>query len=157
MTRACGRIINWPSDSWGPTVEDPFKVADEQSTWWTYLILYSRMNKCIYIFGISVKSLRGPPFPSRKKREKGVMAISLYIQTNTRYWLHLAAPQSVWVFTYFLQIFIVLISWNKAPLWGRPSTIVGHRKKKKKKNMAYIVLSSNPLLQKKNASRCIMC
>ena len=35
-----------------------------------------------FIDDILFKSLRGPPFPSTKKREKGVMAVYLYIPTN---------------------------------------------------------------------------
>ena len=57
---------------------------------------------------------------------------ALHIPTNTPHRHYLAAPQSVRVFISFGN-FVVYISWNKAPLRGRPSTVVGHTKKKKMK------------------------
>ena len=65
--------------------------------WYTIFIIVLLCYDSIFIL---LKSLRGPPFPCRKKREKGVMA-ALHMPTNMPHIYYLAAPQSVRVFIFY--------------------------------------------------------
>ena len=83
-------------------------------------MLYLGFYSYLFFFG----SLWGAlllPLESTGKRGNGLTSSSY--QHN----LYLAAPQSVCVSIHFI-ISIVLIFLNKAPLKGRPSTVVGQKK-----------------------------
>ena len=85
-----------------------------------------------FIF-ISFKSLRGPPSPSRKKREKGVIAV-FFIFQPTRKTQYLVAPQSVRVSFFSLLGILYSFSEIRPPCGDGPPWLWVRKKNKIKNN-----------------------
>ena len=84
---------------------------------------------CVRIYIYFIKVSEGSSFSLQKKREKGVLAV-LFIFKPTRNTDNIQPLLRAFGFSFFISLgnFFVSIFLNKAPLWGRPSTVVGQEK-----------------------------